>query len=49
MGDIKAYYHSHVTDAIGVFSKMDRKVSDAHGVPLIMYCIEKNEFFEYNG
>ena len=46
-GDIKAYYHSHVHDKSCTFSDRDKKVSVAHGIPLIMYCMEKQEFLEY--
>jgi len=47
-GSVEAYYHSHTTDKVGRFSKADRKISNSHGIPLIMYCIKKNKFFEHN-
>ncbi|MAF24954.1 hypothetical protein CL634_05200 [bacterium] len=46
-GKIKAYYHSHPNDEIGTFSDIDKKVSLGHGIPLIMYSIKNNKFFEY--
>tara|TARA_Y100000310_G_C20542706_1_gene744092 strand:- start:626 stop:970 length:345 start_codon:yes stop_codon:yes gene_type:complete len=48
LGDIVAYYHSHVDDEKGVLSDPDKKVSRGHGLPLIMYCIKKDLFVEYN-
>lgn len=47
-GNIKAYYHSHPHDEIGKFSDADIKVSDAHGLPVIMYSIFHDNFFELN-
>jgi proteasome lid subunit RPN8/RPN11 len=46
-GKIRAYYHSHPDDEEGVFSGTDKKVSTGHGVPLIMYCVKNNKFFEH--
>ena len=46
-GRIIAYYHSHPDDDAGVFSDADKKVSHGHGIPLIMYCVKNNKFFEY--
>ena len=47
LGNIRAYYHSHVEDEVGVFSDADKKVSKGHELPLIMYCIKKEQFLEY--
>ena len=47
LGKITAYYHSHTEDEIGVFSDADKKVSRAHGLPLIMYCVKNQKFLEY--
>ena len=47
LGKITAYYHSHPDDKIGVFSDADKKISKAHGLPLIMYCVKKDKFLEY--
>ena len=46
-GKIVAYYHSHPDDDEGVFSDADKKVSHGHGLPLIMFCVRRNKFFEY--
>tara|TARA_Y100000592_G_scaffold49641_1_gene78632 strand:+ start:6991 stop:7326 length:336 start_codon:yes stop_codon:yes gene_type:complete len=47
LGKIIAYYHSHTEDKIGVFSDADKKVSRAHGLPLVMYCVSNEKFLEY--
>ena len=47
LGKITAYYHSHPEDKVGIFSDADKKVSKAHGLPLIMYCVKNNKFLEY--
>ena len=47
LGKITAYYHSHPNDKVGIFSDADKKVSKAHGLPLIMYCVKNNKFLEY--
>ncbi len=38
---------SHTEDKIGVFSDADKKVSRAHGLPLVMYCVSNEKFLEY--
>jgi proteasome lid subunit RPN8/RPN11 len=46
--DIVAYYHSHVDNKEEKLSDIDKKVSLGHGIPIIMYNIETNNFFQYS-
>ena len=48
LGKITAYYHSHTEDEIGIFSDTDKKISKAHGLPLIMCCVKNNKFLQYS-
>lgn len=44
LGDIIAYYHSHVEDEVGRFSLADAKISRAHEIPLVMYSMRNDNF-----
>lgn len=46
-GKITGYYHSHPNEN-KAFSVMDKAVSAAHGLPLVMYFLKQNKFFIYN-
>ncbi|MAF24534.1 hypothetical protein CL634_03020 [bacterium] len=45
-GSIKAYYHSHPHDEVGRFSGADAQVSRAQNIPLIMYSIFHDNFYQ---
>jgi|10_taG_2_1085330.scaffolds.fasta_scaffold00617_3 proteasome lid subunit RPN8/RPN11 len=46
-GGVKAYYHSHTDDSKGGFSEMDKKNSQGHKLPLLMYSTKEHKLFEY--
>jgi proteasome lid subunit RPN8/RPN11 len=47
LGDIVAYYHSHAGKDDAEFSDMDKKNSEGHKLPLLLYNIESKELIEY--
>ena len=46
-GKIIGYYHSHPNNNRD-FSTLDKEVSKAHGLPLIMHFLKENKFYIYN-
>jgi proteasome lid subunit RPN8/RPN11 len=45
-GKILAFYHSHFSEN-DFFSEFDKEQSEKHHIKLILYCVKKNSFHEY--
>jgi proteasome lid subunit RPN8/RPN11 len=48
LGQIVGFYHSHC-QVLKEMSEVDKRISQGHGIPSLVYFVPENLFIEYNG